>query len=61
MIERPDPNSLLLPPDVPLDQTSAYFDWEGQGPPSAKRRQAWDFRLIKVLAGGWRRKSRHPR
>lgn len=40
----------IPPPDVPLDQTKAQMDWEGREPPSAKKREAWDFRLIEFLA-----------
>jgi hypothetical protein len=58
MSERSDLNSLLPPPEVPLDQTVAHIYWEGGEPPSQERREAWDFRLMKFLAGGWRRKSR---
>ena len=59
MAKRPTPQTPLVPPpEVPLDQTVAYVDWEGHEPPSEKRREAWDFRLIRFLSGGWRRKPR---
>ena len=46
------------PPEVPLDQTVAFLDWEGREPPSEDEMEAWDFRLIRFLSGQRRRKVR---
>ena len=47
----------IPPPDVPLDQTIGYMDWEGREPPTKETMEAWDFRLIRFLGRG-RRKTR---
>ena len=51
----------IPPPEVPLDQTEALMDWEGREPPSEKRRESWDFRLVLFLSGQRRWKTRQPR
>lgn len=58
MAEPKPSTSSMPPPDVPLDQTVAPFNFEGRGPLSQKRKEAWDFRLILFLGGYRRRKVR---